>query len=207
MVVRDLAIAGFTRHWLDERCSFFEGRLPEELMPTAAGFEAIWALHPKDYHVIKIYGRLVETPRWQQAYGADYHYTGQLNAALPVARELEPFYEWSRAVVDERLNGMLLNWYDGAKGHYMGPHHDSGKNLLREAPIVTISLGEARVFRLSDPKWKLKRDFVASAGTVFVMPPETNLAWKHGVPWFSRYQGRRISVTLRGFSSVRVGGS
>ena len=109
--------------------------------------------------MIKIYGRLVETPRWQQAYGADYHYTGQLNAGLPVPASWSRFLSGCASRVDERLNGLLLNWYDGANGHYMGPHHDSGRNLLRDSPIVTISLGEARVFRLSHPKRKLKRDF------------------------------------------------
>ena len=72
-----------------------------------------------------MHGRPVQTPRWQQAYGADYHYTGQTNAALPVPKSLEPVRDLARRAIDERLNGLLLNWYDGKLGHYIGPHHDS----------------------------------------------------------------------------------
>lgn len=48
--------------------NFFEGTLPDELMWTDADFDAVWALHPEAKHKIKIHGRLVETPRWQQAH-------------------------------------------------------------------------------------------------------------------------------------------
>jgi len=190
--------AGFEDHALD--CHhFFVGRLPEELRPDATRLETLWALHPDDYHVIQMHGRPVKTPRWQQAYGADYHYTGRTNAALPVAADLEPFRDWARRVIDDRLNGLLLNWYDGELGHYIGPHHDSVKDMVRGAPIVTVSFGEERVFRLTHPGWKLTRDFPAEAGTVFVMPYDTNRVWKHAVPKFARYRGRRISLTLRAF--------
>jgi len=188
-------------HLLDDRHRFFEGRLPEELRPDASGFEALWDLHPDEYHEIMMGGRSVKTPRWQQAYGADYHYTGNTNAALPVPAILEPVRDWSQRTIDKRLNGLLLNWYDGKLGHYIGPHHDSTTNMVHGAPIVTISLGEERIFRLSQPQSKQTRDFVASDGTVFIMPYDTNLAWKHNVPRFARYQGRRISITLRAFRS------
>ena len=129
----------------------------------------------------------------------DYHYTGRVNAALPVPPLLEPFLAWAREAIDGRLNGLLLNWYDGELGHYIGPHHDSIKDMVPGAPIVTISLGEERVFRLTQPETKERRDFPAPDGTVFVMPYDTNLAWKHAVPKSAKRRGRRISVTLRAF--------
>ena len=67
-------------------------------------------------------------------------------------------------------------------------------------PLVTVSLGEERVFRLTHPE-KAKRDFLAEAGTIFIMPYDTNEAWKHSVPRRARYRGRRISITLRAFES------
>jgi alkylated DNA repair dioxygenase AlkB len=125
------AYVDFEDHALDDGHHLFVGRLPEGLRPDEAGFETLWALHPDDYHVIQMHGRPVETPRWQQAYGADYHYTGRTNAALPVPAELEPFRDWACRAVDARLNGLLLNWYDGDLGHYIGPHHDSVKGMVR----------------------------------------------------------------------------
>jgi alkylated DNA repair dioxygenase AlkB len=70
---------------------------------------------------------------------------------------------------------------------------------VADAPIVTVSLGEQRVFRLTHPEAGGRRDFPARDGTVFVMPYDTNLAWKHQVPRSARSRGRRISITLRAF--------
>jgi alkylated DNA repair dioxygenase AlkB len=192
----------FESHSLDDRHCFFEGRLPADLLPDADGFASLWALHPDEYHEVLMHGRLVKTPRWQQAYGADYQYTGKTNPALPVPPILEPFRDWSQRTICSGLNGILLNWYDGQLGHYIGPHHDSTSNMVRGAPIVTISLGEERIFRLSRTRPRESRDFVARNRTLFIMPYDTNLAWKHGVPRFARYQGRRISITLRALESL-----
>lgn len=156
-------------------------------------------MHPAEYHVIKMHGRLVPTPRWQQAYGVDYRYTGRTNAALPVTPLLVPLLNWSRDAVDERLNGVLVNWYDGALRHYIGRHRDSTVNLAAGAPIVTISFGEERIFRLRPWRGRGTVDFAARDGTVFVMPANTNRAWTHEVPPSAKRMGRRISVTVRGF--------
>jgi alkylated DNA repair dioxygenase AlkB len=192
--------AGFETHVLDDGHRFYAGRLPSALCHDAAGFDLLWNLHPSDYHLIKMHGRLVETPRWQQAYGANYHYTGRTNTAQPIPPILEPLPVWARQAIDERLNGLLLNWYEGTLGHYIGPHKDSTKNMVCGAPIVTVSLGEERIFRLTHPRQKVKRDFLAEAGAVFIMPYDTNKAWKHAVPKRAQYRGRRVSITLRAFS-------
>ena len=190
---------GFERYDLDGSHDFYSGALPERLVIGTPRFEELWSMHPEEYDVIHMHGKSVKTPRWQQAYGRDYHYTGRVNEALPVPSILEPFLAWGREAVDGRLNGLLLNWYDGKLGHYIGPHHDSKKNMIVDASIVTISLGEERVFRLMHPKTKERRDFPAPDGAVFVMSYDTNLVWKHEVPKSARWRGRRISVTLRAF--------
>ena len=194
-------LSGFRSHQLDDKYFFFIGTLPDHLRLSAPGFEELWDLHPDDYHEIKMHGRLVKTPRWQQAYGADYHYTGRVNKALAVPALLQPLLEWSQNVVAAELNGILLNWYDGSLGHYIGRHRDSIKNMVVGAPIVTISFGEARTFRLRPWKQSGYKDFPAPDGQVFVMPFVTNLAWTHEVPRSLRHQQRRISVTIRAFES------
>lgn len=196
----------FQCHDLGDGLIFLTGFLPGELVWDSARFEEVWRLHPEEKHVIAMPRGPVEVPRWQQAYGADYHYTGRVNRALPVPEVLAPLLAWVREAVDGRLNGLLLNWYEGP-GHYIGPHHDSTRNMAAGVPIVTISFGETRVFRLSrrvDGE-SLKRDFPAPDGTVFVLPYETNRAWKHAVPRSARYMGRRISVTMRGFGDTSPG--
>jgi alkylated DNA repair dioxygenase AlkB len=189
-----------TEHDLGGGLVFRSGRLPEELLWDQSSFDTAWNAHPADKHEILMHGRMVETPRWQQAYGADYHYTGRVNKALPVPPFLEPLMSWVQAQIDPRLNGALLNWYEGP-GHYIGPHHDSVRHMVVGCPIVTVSFGETRTFRLTWGKGADARilDFPAEDGTLFVMPYDTNQAWKHSVPKSARYVGRRISVTFRAF--------
>jgi alkylated DNA repair dioxygenase AlkB len=189
----------FLCHALDEQYTFFTSDIPSELVLDNVQFESLWNHHPENYHEIKIHGCLVKTPRWQQAYGADYHYTGRVNKALPVPSILNPLFDWCREAIDKRLNGLLLNWYDANLGHYIGKHRDSIRNMAIGAPIVTISLGDQRTFRLRPWKGEGYKDFRTRDGSVFVMPYETNLAWTHEVPHSRQHRGRRISVTARAF--------
>ncbi|MDF1663272.1 MAG: alpha-ketoglutarate-dependent dioxygenase AlkB [Planctomycetota bacterium] len=190
----------FVAHSLDKQSKIYLGSLPESLAFSQDDFQALWDMHPEEYHVIRMPTGLVRTPRWQQAYGADYHYTGRVNRALPLPGALRPLLSWARHNVDRRLNGLLLNWYDGDLGHYIGKHRDSTKNMLEGCPILTISLGAARTFRLRP--WRMGKgfqDFPMVDGTSFIMPYNTNLHWTHEVPKRKSEKGLRISITARGF--------
>jgi alkylated DNA repair dioxygenase AlkB len=73
------------------------------------------------------------------------------------------------------------------------------------APIVTISLGAERVFRIR--RWKgdaVTHDIPTGNGTVIVMPYAVNLAWTHEVPHSAKVVGRRISVTARAFETEQL---
>jgi alkylated DNA repair dioxygenase AlkB len=184
---------------LDDSHVFYCGRLPECLVPDVVQFSEIWSLHPEQFHEILIHGKLVRTPRWQQAYGKDYHYTHRTNRALPIPSLLQPFVDWARTSIDARCDGVLVNWYEAHRRHYIGRHRDSTANMIAGAPIVTISLGQERVFRLRPWKGEGTRDFPTGNGTVFIMPYDTNLAWTHEVTHRAKDQGERISITLRAF--------
>ncbi len=189
----------FECHELGDGHTFLTGDLPASLRFDALAFETLWGMRPQEYHEILMRGRPVKTPRWQQAFGRDYHYTGRVNRALPIPTLLDPLLVWARERIDEHLNSILVNWYDGALGHYMGRHRDSLKGLRIGVPLVTVSFGEERVFRLRPYGKEGRRDFPMRDGSVLVMPYETNKAWTHEVPRARKFSGRRISVTLRGF--------
>ncbi len=186
-------------HKLEDGNTLWVGDLPGELILDEKQFEELWQLHPDNFHEIKMHGRLVKTPRWQQAYGQSYHYTGRVNHALPTPTFLSPFLKWVKENIHPELNGILVNWYDGKQKHYIGKHRDSTKNMVEGAPIVTLSFGEERIFRLRPWRGKGFIDFKAENGRVFVMPYATNQAWTHEVPT-SGYEKRRVSVTIRAFS-------
>ncbi|MEL7160532.1 MAG: alpha-ketoglutarate-dependent dioxygenase AlkB [Bacteroidota bacterium] len=166
---------------------------------TDTEFSALWESHPAEYHRIVMHGKEVRTPRWQQAYGHNYQYSGSRNNALPITPSLAPFLTWCRQHVDARLNGLLLNWYDGQLGHYIGAHRDSTIGLVKDCPIVTISLGEERIFRMRPHGGSGYQDFSVRHGDALVIPAATNTKWTHEIPKFKRYQGKRISVTVRGY--------
>jgi alkylated DNA repair dioxygenase AlkB len=191
---------GFEPHDLDSTHRFYTGSLPGDLLPGSKQFDVLWALHPPAPPLILIHGREVPAPRFQQAFGHDYRFSGRVSEALPVRPELEPFLTWARRAIDPGLNGLLVNWYEPGLGHYIGAHRDKTKGLIVGAPIVTISLGGARDFRLRPWKGKGFRGFPATDGSVFVLPYDSNAAWTHEVPHAARHTGRRISVTLRAFT-------
>jgi alkylated DNA repair dioxygenase AlkB len=192
----------FVTHDLGDGHLLLKGTLPERLVLDGERFEALWAMHPAEFPAILMHGKPVQTPRWQQAYGRDYAFAGTLSTALPVPPLLGPLLAWARESIDARINGLLVNWYDGSLGHYIGPHHDDVRSVVDGSPIVTVSFGETRDFRLSGGGEDQKpHDFPAPPGTVFVLPYDTNLAWKHSVPKKARYKGRRVSATFRAFQS------
>lgn len=198
------AYRGFERIELDAKHWVWIGQLPAPVRQHI-DFDVAWRLHPTEYHRLVLYGRELETPRWHQAYGVDYAFSGNITRALPLAPTFAPLLAWAKATIDPRLNGVLVNWYDAAKGHYISKHRDSPKGLLTPSPIVTISLGGHRLFRLRPWKGSGRVDLAADDGRVFILPYETNRAWTHEVPRFRRDQGRRISVTMRCFEQVRKG--
>src|SRR5215468_6341755 len=79
--------------------AFVSTRLPPALDAFALShLEQLWDLHPATLHSIRqpYTGRIIPLPRWQQAYGRDYRYTGSVNVALPIPPILEPFLTFAR---------------------------------------------------------------------------------------------------------------
>lgn len=190
----------WTVHKLAEGGEVQMGALPQEMRPDDTDdFESWWTLHPLEHHEIMMHGKSVAIPRWQQAYGRDYRFSGQVSPAKPLTPEMGTFLAWARNAIHPDLNGVLMNWYDGSKGHYIGAHRDSTMGLVKGSPIVTISLGERRAFRMRPYKKKGFEDFNVGHGEVLVIPWKTNLVYTHEVPRARRYTHRRVSITLRAF--------
>ncbi|PHN02413.1 alpha-ketoglutarate-dependent dioxygenase AlkB [Flavilitoribacter nigricans] len=164
-------------------------------------FAALWREHPDDFHEVVIHGKRVPTPRWQQAYGKNYEYTGSRNNALPIHAGHQKYLQWCQENIHPELNSLLINWYDGSSKHYIGRHRDSTKGLVPGTPIVTISHGETRIFRFRPFRGEGFLDFPVVNGDVLIIPWDTNKHFTHEVPHFTKYTGRRISVTLRAYGS------
>jgi len=184
----------------DSNHGIWQQQLPHDMCDTTDNFDRLWQLHPQHFQRIFLHGREVKLPRWQQAYGKDYHFSGKSSRAKLVPDLLEPYLNWARKSIDSNLNGMLLNWYDASLGHYIGAHRDSEVGLTKNSNIVMISLGESRITRFRPYLGKGYHDIQVNHGDVLIMSLATNRDFKHEVPKFKRDQGRRISITLRCFT-------
>src|SRR6476659_11443514 len=122
-------LSTFTTHHRGDGLQFLECRLPDELRWDAPTFVAAWELHPAIRPSILIHGRRVQVPRWQQAYGEDYRFSGLTSPAEPVPPLIAPLLAWTRQEVRPELNAILVNWYEGVE-HYIGPHRDTTRRML-----------------------------------------------------------------------------
>lgn len=190
----------FDKFDLDQMHVLYRGSLPGSVSLSDVQFELLWSMRPDEYSEVVMHGRPVKTPRWDRAYGHSYRYAGRTNEAAPIPSLLHPLLEWCGQRVDDRLNGLLVNWHDGALGHYHGRHRDSIRGRVVGSPIVTISFGERRIFRMRPWKGTGFIDIEAANRSVIIVPWDTNLAWTHEIPRREIDRGRRISVTLRAFT-------
>lgn len=192
---------GFDCYELENGSLFYAGLLPKEQVFDQAKFNLFWGLHPLKFDQIKFMGKPTDLPRWHQPYVMDYRFPGKQSAVKPLPVELASLMEWVQNVIAPTLNGALATWYDGQLDHYIGKHRDKTPQLIPGEPIVTVSFGEDRIYRLRP--WKragAHRDFVITHGSVYILPWETNLAWTHEVLPSPKYRGRRISITFRAFA-------
>ncbi len=195
---RTLCNTKFQRHALDDTNEIYSGLLPEELLAADDLFGRLWSLRLREPQFVIIFGEPVEIPRGQYAVGANYPFSNQVSRAVPTPPILNPFREWARQEIDPRMNGQLLNFYDGPD-EYIGKHNDAHDVLFAGSPIVTIALGEGRKFRMRPNYGGGFVDFPFPVGSFILIPYNTNLNWKHEVPKSRKYRGRRISITIRAF--------
>lgn len=194
--------------WVDEP------RLPPELHLDASAFEQLWALHPAEKGRIKMRGKEVETPRWQQAYDYSYRFSGMDHEAVPLPAMLQKYLQWANTLPQLRgydgaqFNATLVNWYlDGS--HYIGPHADDEKQMLTkngESLVLSLSFGQERVLRLKSKDGKGGRlDLKMSNNSALLMGGLCQRTHTHQVPKVGGRKGakmgRRINVTFRLFHS------
>jgi len=186
--------------YLDETKTswIIQGKLHEEIIKSY-DFDNLWNLHPEEYGKIKIFNKLIDTPRWQQTYCKDYWYSGMLHEALSLPDEFKIFHDWANQSGLGFFNQVLINWYrDG--NHYIGKHSDNESQLIKEAPIMSISIGSKRKFVI---RKKDTNDIVLEIempnNSYLVMCGKMQKIYTHEVPKDKTIKERRINITMRQF--------
>uniref|UniRef100_A0A7S2XDL9 Fe2OG dioxygenase domain-containing protein n=1 Tax=Lotharella oceanica TaxID=641309 RepID=A0A7S2XDL9_9EUKA len=173
-------------------------------------FKELWDSHPTEYNEIMMHGRMVKIPRWQEAFGQSYTFSGSTAVARrdvpgPVATCMARV---NRLVTCFAFKMALVNWY--APQHYLGPHHDDARQLVEASPIVSITWGQTRTFRIKrNPKKECEGSKNASLdlrnGDLLLMSWCLNKTHKHEVTKLAKGRqvaaGGRINVTLRAFKA------
>jgi alkylated DNA repair dioxygenase AlkB len=191
MTLQTLALPGaeiaFDPHWL-----------PSVEADTL--YQRLLADVPWEVHRIRLFGRLVDSPRlscWIGDAGARYRYSGTLFEPHPWPQPLQALrVRLSRALCVD-FNSVLANRYrDGRDA--MGWHRDDEPELGPQPVIASISLGATRRFRLkADDAAVPPLSLELPHGSLLVMRGQTQSRFRHALPRTARPVGERINLTFR----------
>ena len=176
----------------------FDNELPNH------NFEELWNIHPVEHGQVIMYGKKIDVPRYQKSYGRDYNFTGMNHKAEVIPDEFKKFMDVVNGLYENyTFNSLLVNWYvDG--NHYIGAHSDSTTQLVEDSPIVSISLGEIRKFRIKHKKTKeILKDIELKDKSIVAMCGKFQNELTHEIVKVAgdkgKKMGRRINLTFRVF--------
>ena len=135
--------------------------------------------------------------------GTTYWYGGVRHGVIPWGRGVPGrAVQRLKARVEKstgrKFSYALVNYYrDGKVG--LGFHADDETDLVRDAPIVSISLGARRkmVFKHKTDKRRKDISLLLSSGSRVDMLPPLQRHYKHGIPVMRTVSHPRINVTFR----------
>ena len=163
-------------------------------------FDEVMRETPWEVHRIRMFGRMVDSPRlscWMGEPQAVYRYSGAdfvPHAWVPALADL-------RARVQREtgspFNSVLANLYRSGRDA-MGWHSDDELELGAQPVIASVSLGATRRFVLKhrqQPDTKLAIDL--PHGSLLVMAGDTQRLYRHALPRTARPVVPRINLTFR----------
>jgi len=205
------------RHPLNEKGTSWVDtfQLPGPMQLSSRAFDRLWDSHPVEFGEIKIMGKTVKTPRWQQSYGIAYQFSGMLHKALPIPPEIQIYLDYANTLVEylgmfkgAKFNMALVNWYENGN-HFIGAHSDSEKQIVKNASgevlVFSLSFGQKRELTLKPKKDVEGKELKIPMpnNSVVVMGGLCQRTHKHAVLKVGGQKGknlgRRINVTLRMF--------
>lgn len=149
--------------------------------------------------VITVVGRRVPVPRlvsWHGDEGAVYQYSGLTHHPKPWAASLLALKSAIEAASGHPFNSVLGNWYRSGQDS-MGWHSDQEPVLGRNPCIASLSLGQARLFKLRHNKTGETLDLTLEDGSLLLMSGCLQHHWRHCVPKSAKAAEPRINLTFR----------
>jgi alkylated DNA repair dioxygenase AlkB len=162
-------------------------------------YEALMVTVPWKNDEALIFGKHIVTARKVAWYGDSdfsYSYSGTTKQALPWTRELQALKDLVEERSGARFNSCLLNLYhSGNEG--MGWHSDDEKELAKDSPIASVSLGAERKFVFRHKRTKETVAVMLENGSLLVMKGTTQTHWHHQLPKSAKITTPRINLTFR----------
>jgi alkylated DNA repair dioxygenase AlkB len=116
---------------------------------------------------------------------------------------LKPFTPTTKLILDKlnkmlnlNMNHVLIQFYRNGEDN-IGEHSDKTLDILKFSPIVNYTIGETRTLRLRNKNTKQKEYIELKDNSLFILGPETNKKWLHGIKSNSLIKDSRISFTFR----------
>lgn len=171
--------------------------LPENLHISDEDLNEIWDICPTEYDTITLFGKTNNVPRYQKTFGIDYKFSGKVHTAIPIPSIFNKYIEYFSSKYSCEYNMILANWYVNGE-HYIGMHSDDEKQIKKGSPIITLSFGDSRVFKIQHKKSKEIEKYTLKHNEYFVMGGNFQKEYRHGIPK-QKNKSKRVSLTFRCF--------
>lgn len=133
---------------------------------------------------------------WYAAQAKTYTYAGSTKQAHAWSPALHKLKSRVEEVTQASFNACLLNLYhSGNEG--MTWHSDNESEIVKGAPIASLSFGATRKFMLKHKRTKQRIDLWLGSGQLIVMRDTTQTHWLHSVPKTKKVSLPRINLTFR----------
>lgn len=157
----------------------------------------------------QIFGKTLLLPRRKAFYGdvtADgaapmYRYTGgYIPSVKPWTKTLEKIRDSITDVVGQRCNHLVVNLYEGGSNH-ISYHRDKERDFVKDSRVLTVSLGDERMFGIKENSSKQTIRFRLPTGSIFDLGAVTNSLCKHSI-LKEKSNRNRLSLTYRSIATM-----
>lgn len=157
--------------------------------------DAFRAELPLEQFTASMYGKTFPAPRLECWFGLNpYRFGGRVVEPSPWGPLLSALKRRVEASVGQSFDSCFANYYrDGSDT--IDWHADDAPWI---GPwIASVTLGAARRFVMKHNETKAIVEFSLGHGDLLLMPPGTQLEWKHSVPRTKKPVGPRLNLTFR----------
>jgi alkylated DNA repair dioxygenase AlkB len=148
---------------------------------------------------IKMFGKIYTPKRKKYCMGdndVNYKYSGIINKTNKWDNLILEIKNKISSITKQNYNFCLFNYYQDGDS-YINWHSDNEKDIIPNSSIVSISLGNPRLFKLKNKTTKETKNIILNSGDILIMSGNCQNEYLHCVPKSKKYNLPRINLTFR----------